>query len=39
MELRNKDIKAAIISMLYIFRQVEEMVNVLGREMKDVKKT
>lgn len=28
MELMNKGIKAAVINMLYMFRQVEEMVNI-----------
>lgn len=37
MEL-NKDIKAAIINMFYMFRQVKEMFDIMGREMEDVKK-
>lgn len=39
MELMNKDIKAAIINMVYMFMQVEEIVNILGREMEDLKET
>lgn len=38
MELTNKNVKTAIIIMRQIFRQVEEMVNIMGREMEDMKK-
>lgn len=38
MEL-NKDIKAAIINMFYMLRQVKQMFDIMGREMEDVKKT
>lgn len=39
MELTNKFIKAALLNMLYMFRQVEEMVNIMEREMEDTKRT
>lgn len=35
MELMNKGIKAAIINMLYMFRQVEEMVNIGERNWRN----
>lgn len=38
MKLTNKDVKTAIIITRQIFRQVEEMVNIMGREMEDIKK-
>lgn len=38
MELMNKNIKAAIINMFFMFRQVEEMVNIMGREMEDIRR-
>lgn len=39
MELTNKFIKAGLLNMLYMFRQVEEMVNIKERETEDTKRT
>lgn len=38
MELTSKDIKTTIMIMFQLFMQVEKMVNIMGREMEDIKK-
>lgn len=38
MELADKDIKGAILNILHMFKKIRENKNIMGREIKDLKR-